>query len=289
MRSLDFLPVCHYWYEVASCTPELWSFWGNTLQDWKRCHLRHPETPLDLVLDGSGQINAPVDVGVQDTLQDRASQDTIRLIHLRSKNRELLSFILLMLTVDQNEVRHSGVESFILCNEDCQPVDTFNFFANTHFPKLQYLDLTNCVISSLGVLVLQTNHLTTLALCLPNFPSTPTTIQLLLLLASNPSLQKIVFTKFFPHKDHNDCLQVPLLQLKEIVLDGGCNAVTAFLNKLAFPDILDCLKIVLERCTIEDISEAVGPYLQNHFQHHGRSQNGLAIYMSHRWPILPSW
>ena len=51
-RSHNFLLVCNYWFEVASSTAELWSFWGNNLEDWKKHNLRYPTAPLDLVLDG---------------------------------------------------------------------------------------------------------------------------------------------------------------------------------------------------------------------------------------------
>ena len=178
---LNFLSVCFHWYEVALRTPELWSSWGNTLQDWKNRHLRHPEAPLDLVLDGRKPNNTPLDAIVRDTLRDRASRDTIRLVHLRSEDWELLSSVLGALATDREGVRHNRLGSFILQNKGDRPVDVSKFFANTRFPKLRHLDLTHCTVSSWGDLIFQTTLLTMLVLHL-SFPSfAPTAPQLLLL------------------------------------------------------------------------------------------------------------
>src|SRR5258708_3853962 len=37
--SYNFLLVCHHWFEVASRAPELWSFWGNSIEDWAHRHV----------------------------------------------------------------------------------------------------------------------------------------------------------------------------------------------------------------------------------------------------------
>jgi hypothetical protein len=83
------------------------------------------------------------------------------------------------------------MESFILQNEnDNTSVDTSNFFAYYRFPKLQRLKLINCTISSWD-LMSRIAGLTTLDLDVNYLSPTPTISQLLPILASNPTLQKV--------------------------------------------------------------------------------------------------
>jgi len=81
--SHNFLLVCNHWFEVASSTPEVWSFWGNNPKGWAQWCRRSGTAPLDLVLDvnyDDGSFGA----ALFEVLQDRAARDTVRRIHLRA-------------------------------------------------------------------------------------------------------------------------------------------------------------------------------------------------------------
>ena len=278
---LNFLFVCHHWYEVALRTPELWNYWGSTLQDWTRCHLRYPEIPLDLVLDADSPRGTPLCTSVQNTLRDRAARYAIRLVHLRSEDVGLLDAILRTITVDQEVVRCSRVESLILQNQGDIPVDAPAFFTHTRFPNLRHLNLTHREIPHWDDLISQTKHLTTLVLHLNSPSSIPTMPKLLSLLAFNPSLQKLALTgDSLPEDQDGGRSQVSLPLLKELELAGECKDISILLGRMVYPGVLDRLDISLDGCEAGDIPDTIGPYLQDYFRRRGRSQSGLKMYTS---------
>jgi len=192
-QSHNFLLISHHWFEVASSTPELWCFWGNTLKDWARWHRRSGIMPIDLVLDvekDDGSFN----VALGNVLQDRAIRDTIRRVHLKSRDSLLLSSIISSLTASHKEPQHTSMESLILRDKRGGPIDLSNFLARYSFPKLQRLELSNCKVSSWNLITSRTPVLTTLDLYLRRFlpgDCPVTTSQLLSILASYPTLQKV--------------------------------------------------------------------------------------------------
>ena len=150
--SYNFLLVCHHWFEVASRAPGLWCSWGNSIRDWARRHARCGTGPLDLVLVEN--TNHELDDELRDALQDRATRDTIRRVHLSGyKAERLLDSVISSIVAEGEETRSNSVESFIVWNVGWDYiVDVSDFFSRYHLPNLQCLRLYGCGISSWDLL-----------------------------------------------------------------------------------------------------------------------------------------
>jgi len=285
--SHNFLLVCRHWFEVASHTPEVWSFWGNTPQEWARWYPRSGLAPLDLVLGGCYS-DGYFDTTLSNALRDRASKDAIRRIHLISRSAKLLDNIISSLSPESEGIRSNSVESFIIRNwshDPKLPVRASDLFAHYRFPKLQHLELSHCTISSWDHLQSRTSTLTNLILEPDNSSPAPSTSQLLSILASNPTLQKIrIFEPAVPNDGDNSSFQVPLHQLKELKLDGNSQHVVRLLHRLDHPRTMDKLHLSLD-CAIADISQTVGPYLGDYIRRRGKPQGGLGIFLPGKYPI----
>ena len=228
--------------------------------------------------DDSDSDNDPLDATLSKVLRDRAARDTIRRIHLRSGDPELLRSVISQLT--PKEDRFTNVESFVLHDERADPrVDISDFLARHHFPKLRNLEHFNCTISSWDLLKSRTPVLTILDICFGGHPSTPTTPELLSVLASCPTLQKVALL-WSDDLDGGGEVRSPrasLHHLKELKLHAPANDVFWLLDRLDHPRIMDRLNIALTRCILYDVSHVVGPYLLEYLQRRGRSQNGLGL------------
>jgi len=274
--SFNFLLVCHHWFEVASGTPELWSFWGNSTKDWTHRHTHCRTGPVDLVMDGGDH-----DLGDQlrDALRDRAARDTIRQVHLfqTSGTQPTLNSIISSIVVEGEEPRTSSVKSFIVETTYGPTVDVTPFFSRYHFLKLRYLRLIGCSISSWDLLKSRITTLTTLKLGRGLSPPPPPS-QLLLILSSNPLLQDLSLSPGpDPHaiNDDRSSPPVPLRHLKDLHLRSDFFTATFWLlNRLELPDQMDTLDMFLFKCSPSDITQTLGPYFGDRVRRGSRFPGG---------------
>jgi len=276
--SYNFLLVCRHWFEVASQTSELWSFWGNTLSQWSRRY-KHSGTcaPVDLALSEfyTHDTNIPLDEPLLDALRDRAARDTIRSVQLWAHEPYIMTSILSSLTHDDEGVRCSSIESIYLGH-----VDASRFFARYHFPKLWSLHLSTGVdISSWELLGLHTTALTTLSLRIDNTERVPTTPQLLSILTSNPRLQHLTLVDVIPRDGEGGSTRVPLHQLKVLSLSGDFHSILRLLRRLDHPEAMDEITLSLFRCTAEDITRTLGPYVREYLGRDEKSRGGLGLFV----------
>jgi len=270
--SYNFLLVCHHWFEVASRTPELWSFWGNSVEDWTHRQTCCGSGPVDLVLNGGGELGDEL----RDALRDRAAQDTIRRICLRSAGAELLSSIISAVVIEGEETRSNSVESFKVMNYGESLVDISDLFSRYHLPKLRSLHLFGCRISSWVLLESQTTALTTLRLTADQLSPVPTPFQLLSILSSSPLLRDLAhFYSPGSYVDHDvPTIRVQLRHLERLYLSGDFRRVFTFLNLLELPDEMDSQKVDLYGCSLLDLSQTLGPYLGDRVRRRGRVPGG---------------
>ena len=279
--SYSFLLVCHYWFEVASNTPELWSFWGNTFRDWKKRYHRSAAVPLDLVLREFYASPDPFRGSLQDAVRSRVTQGTIRQVHLMSNNPYTLMPIISTLTPGDGGGQNENIESIALHSGDGNiTLLASDFFTRSCLLRLRSLDLHgNVWIPPWDHLIPQTTLLTTLSLNIttPSPSPRPTTAQLFSILTSNPNLQELVLSDaVLPDDTDASTSRVQLRHLKTLSLAGKLHHLSGLLHQLILP-VLDVLHLTGSDPTEADISRTLASYMQEYFQRDPRFRDTLGV------------
>jgi len=291
--SYNFLLVCHHWFEVASRTPELWSFWGSTFQDWEKRHRRSGAAPLDLVLNGYRcHRAASPDKYMLGAIRSRVMQDAIRRVHLLSEGPLATAPIISSLTPNNEGGQNENIESIVLELPDLRlpSLDVSDFFARSHLRRLGLLRLTGRIsLSSWDCLVPRTTLLTTLSLDTSTSSPPITTAQLLSILISNPNLRELFLSNdTLPNDTDTSTPKVQLCHLKVLSLTGESRHLLGLLRRLILPEMLDEMYLTGSDTMVEDISQTLIPYMRDYFRRDPRFQDRLGVYSSSSYPLFPS-
>ena len=273
--SYNFLLVCYHWFQVASAIPGLWCFWGNSMQDWKHRHAHCRIAPLDLVL--IARVNHHLDDGLRDALQDCATRDVIRRVHLDGiYATTLLSSVISSIVTRGEETQSISVESFILRNGGGTSINISDFFSRYHFPKSQHLHLYGFTISSWDLLGSRITSLTTLLLASDEQSPLPTLSQMLSILSANSNLQSLTLSQgSVPPANSDGSSKIQPRHLKRLHLTSSFGRVFGLLDRLELPDQMDNLHMLLSGCSPSNLPQTLGPYLGNLVWR--RSPDGLRL------------